>query len=140
MRQIGFLILSLVLLVGCGNNPQSQAEKGVKNFLKKNVQVYEPVSFGVLDTINISEDPEYVAAKDSLRIYMDALKVTADQFKLASNQQNAKRMRETIAGMESFYQGKKYKIYHKYQTHTAEGTSEEVDKDFYLNGLFEVVE
>ncbi len=140
MKKIGFLFLSLLLLAGCGNDPQSQAEKGVQNFLKKNVQVYEPISFGVLDTITVSDDPEYVAAKDSLQIYMEALKVTADQFKLASNQQNAKRLRGVVADMETFYEGKKYKINHKYRANTSEGKKEEVDKDFYLNSGFNIVE
>lgn len=140
MKQIGLFFLSLLLLVGCSNNPQSQAEKGVTDFLKKNVQIYEPISFGTLDTISVETDPAYTVAKDSLRIYLDALKVTADQFKLAANQKNAKRLKEVVTNLENFYQGKKYKINHKYKANTAEGKNQEVDKDFYLNGIYEVVE
>ncbi len=140
MKKLAILSLGLLFMYACSNNPQSMAEKGVTKHLKQSIAKYEPVSFGVLDTITVGEDPEYIAASDSMRIYMEALKQTADQFKLADNQKNAKRLKAVMADLEKFYEGKKFKINHKYKANTAEGVNEEVDKDFFLNSMYEVVE
>ena len=45
-----------------------------------------------------------------------------------------------MADFEKFYEGKKFKINHKYKANTAEGKNEEIDKDFFLNSMYEVVE
>lgn len=140
MKKLAILSLGLLLMYACSNNPQSMAEKGVTNHLKQSIAKYEPISFGALDTISVGEDAAYVAARDSLKIYMEALKVTADQFKLAENQKNAKRLKAVMADLESFYNGKAFKINHKYKANTSEGKNEEVDKDFYLDTMYKVVE
>ena len=140
MKKLLILSLGLLLMYSCSNNPQSMAEKGVTKYLKNSIAKYEPVSFGALDTITVGEDPAYMAARDSMKIYMDGLKETADQFKLADNQKNAKRLKAVMADFEKFYEGKKFKINHKYKANTSEGVNEEVDKDFFLNSMYEVVE
>lgn len=140
MKKIIFLVFGVLLFVGCNPTPQGMAEKGVKKYLKSNVQVYEPISFGTLDTLSLGDIPEYVVVRDSLRIYLDALKETADQFKLAENQKNAKRLRAVVNDLENYYSDKKFKLNHKYKANTSQGKSEEVDKDFFLNSAYEVVE
>lgn len=140
MKKLLILSLGLLVLYSCSNNPQSMAEKGVSKYLKGSIAKYEPVSFGALDTITVGEDPVYIAARDFMQIYMDGLKQTADQFKLAENQKNAKRLKAVLADLEKFYEGKKFKINHKYKANTSEGVNEEVDKDFFLNSMYEVVE
>ena len=112
MKKLLILSLGLLLIYSCSNNPQSMAEKGVTKYLKNSIAKYEPVSFGALDTITVGEDPAYMAARDSMKIYMDGLKETADQFKLADNQKNAKRLKAVMADFEKFYEGKKFKINH----------------------------
>lgn len=139
-KKIVFLLLGAALLIGCSNDPQKKAESSVVHFLKKNVQRYEPVSFGRVDTLDLEHEPAYLAAKDSLRFYKDALKETGDQFQLAASQQGAKRQQGIIADMENFYQGKRYRINHRYKANTAEGRQEEIDKDFYLTATYQVVE
>ena len=59
---------------------------------------------------------------------------------LEDNQKNAKRLKAVMADFEKFYEGKKFKINHKYKANTAEGKNEEIDKDFFLNSMYEVVE
>lgn len=140
MKKFAFLILAVLFLSGCSNNPQSMAEKGVKSHLEKSIAAYEPISFGVLDTINLSNDATYKTAKDSLNFYMNALKETADQFKLAANQNNAKKFRGMVDSLDFFYEGKKFRINHKYKANTSEGKNEEVDKVFYLNSGYVVVD
>ncbi|MFV0392068.1 MAG: hypothetical protein ACK5KP_09340 [Paludibacteraceae bacterium] len=140
MKKIAILFLSLLFLVSCGNKPQDKAEKGVKDFLKKNVQLYEPISFGKLDTLVLDNDAAYIVAKDSLSFYMNALKETGDQFKLASNQQNAKRMKDEVDAVKTFYEGKKYRINHVYNANTSQGKKDEVNKDFYMDSMYNVVE
>ncbi len=140
MKKISFLLLGLLFMFGCSNNPQSMAEKGVKNFLKKNIANYEPISFGKLDTISVSNDSVYKATMDSLDFYLRALNQTSDQAKLAMNQKRAKELKKKAGDLEVFYLDKKYKINHKYKGNTAEGSNQEIDKDFYLNNLFQVVD
>lgn len=140
MKKLIILSLGLLLMWSCSNTPQTMAEKGVTKHLKKSIAKYEPVSFGALDTITVGEDPAYIAARDSMQIYMDGLKETADQFKLAGNQKNAKRLKAVVSDLEKFYEGKSFKINHKYKANTVEGKNEEVDKDFYLNTMYQVVE
>ena len=140
MKKIVILFLGIVLLVGCNNNPQGMAESSVKKHLKKSVLAYEPISFGTLDTLDLSKDPVYMVAKDSLSKSLAELKKTSDQFVLAGHQQVAKRNKVIVDEMEAFYSNKKYKIEHKYKGNTSEGKNEEVDKEFYLNSGFVIVD
>lgn len=140
MKKISIFLLGLLFMCGCINNPQSMAEKGVRNFLKKNIAAYEPISFGTLDTISVNNDSVYKVSMDSLNFYLRGLNETADQAKLAMNQQKAKDFKKKISDIETFYLDKKYKINHKYKGNTAEGSNQEIDKDFYLNNMFQVVE
>lgn len=140
MKRIMFLLFAALLFVGCANDSQSKAEKAVKASLKKSVTAYESVSFGEVQEMDLSTDPEYREIKDSLKFYMDALKETGDQFKLASNQNNAKAMKFAKEDMERFFANKKYKIEHTYKANTSSGVKEEVEKTFYLNAGFVVVE
>lgn len=140
MKKLVILSLGLLFMWSCSNSPQSMAERGVTKHLKQSIAKYDAVSFGVLDTITVGEDPAYIATRDSMQIYMDGLKQTADQFKLAENQKNAKRLKAVLSDFEKFYNERVFKINHKYKANTTEGKNEEVDKDFYLNSMYEVVE
>lgn len=140
MKKLAILSLGLLLMYSCSNSPQSMAEKGVKDYLKKSIKAYQPISFGVLDTLSLEKDSAYISAKDSMQFFMDKLKEVGDQFKLADNQKNAKRLKAVMADIAVFYDGKKFKINHKYKGNTAEGKNQDVDKDFYLNNMYEVVE
>lgn len=140
MKKAIILFLGAVLLAGCSNNPQSMAEKSVGKHLKKSVQAYESISFGTLDTLDLSKDSVYLLAKDSLSSSMAELNKTSDQFVLAAHQQAAKRNKAIVEDIERFYSNKKYKIQHTYRGNTLEGKNEEVNKEFYLNSGFVVVE
>lgn len=140
MKKLAFLSLIALFVMGCSNGPQDMAENAVKTHLKKSVTAYESISFGKLDTINLSNNSEYVAVRDSFRFYMDALKETGDQFKLADNQKNASRLKIIKEDIEKFFEGKTYSINHKYKGNTAEGGVKEVDKEFYLDGTYHIVE
>ncbi len=140
MKKFAFLVLSVLFLVGCASTPQDKAEKSVKGHLKKTIAAYDPISFGEIDTLSLDKIPELVAAKDSLQHYSNALKETHDQFQQAANQAGAKRFKAIVDNLERFYEGKRYRINHKYKANTAEGKTEEIEKDFYLTGEFYVVE
>ncbi len=140
MKKFGFLVLAVLFLAGCSSTPQDRAEKGVTTFLKKSIAAYEPISFGELETLNLDKLPDLIAARDSLRFYRNALDQIGDQFQQAANQAKVKHFKSLEENLKNFYTGKKYRINHKYKANTAEGKSEEIDKDFYLTDAFIVVE
>ncbi len=132
------LLLGAVLMVGCSQSPQKQAEEAVLKHLKGLNLNYTPKQFGQLNSLKLREDSDYIVAKDSLRYYKKELTKMSNQFRMASMQQGAKRMKYNIQELELLYKKRKYSISHTYSIVKADSTLN-VSEDFYLSSSFKIV-
>lgn len=145
MKKLTTLLLATLLIIGCSSTPQEKAEKAVtKNIettIKENpdYKAYQPISFGQIDTIQLTKQADYQLATDSFQYFRNQLNVTADQTTISQVQQKTKAFKQEIESLENFYRNKKFSIQHQYKIEV-KGKTYDRSEIFYLNSQYKIVE